>query len=196
MPDTLSISQVLVLIALANAALVLPMAILVKRDFARIGHVSWPVAIWTGIAMHGHALIAFSVAWFDRGSLFPLATWTILSGLGLTLAGAYVIYLGRKAYASVARVYGLKEDKLIERGIYRLSRNPQYFGYWLMFVGAALAAGSFWALVLAGLFAVFMHPYIRFVEEPHLRRHFGEEYKQYCGRVSRYFGKPHRAAVT
>ena len=192
MPDTLTITQFLVIVALANSVLVLPMALLVRRDFKRIGRVSWPVAIWTGVAMHGHALIAFAVAWFDQGSLYPVAALSLLGGLGLTLIGAYIIYLGRKAYANVARVYGLKEDELIERGIYRFSRNPQYFGYWLMFVGAALATGSIWALALAGLFAVFMHPYIRFVEEPHLRRHFGEDYQHYCERVARYFGQPRR----
>ncbi len=193
MPDAQSITQIAILVALVNAALVLPMAILVRRDFARIGRVSWRVAIWTGIAMHGHALIAFGVAWIDRGSLYPIATWSLIGGLGLTFAGAYAIYLGRKAYASVARVYGLKEDELIERGVYHYSRNPQYFGYWLMFVGTALATGSLWALLLAGLFAAFMHPYIRFVEEPHLRRHFGVNYEHYSDRVARCIGLPRHA---
>ena len=54
--------------------------------------------------MHGHAIIAFSVAWFDRGSLYPVALWALVGGLGLTFAGAYVIYLGRKARFVLALV--------------------------------------------------------------------------------------------
>lgn len=113
----------------------------------------------------------------------------------LTFLGGYIIYLGRKAYVSVACVYGLKEDELIERGIYRYSRNPQYFGYWVMFLGASIAAGSGWALLLAVLFAVVMHPYIRLVDESHLRRQFGADYISYCSRAARYMGWRRRKEV-
>ncbi|MAI91791.1 MAG: hypothetical protein CBB65_15260, partial [Hyphomonadaceae bacterium TMED5] len=60
-------AQWLVAAMIANAVLVLPMALLVRRDFVRLGRVSWPMAIWTGAAMHGHALASFALAFVDRG---------------------------------------------------------------------------------------------------------------------------------
>ncbi len=187
--------EILLTLAVINLSASLLLGFAVKRDFARSGHVSMPVAVWSGVAMHGHALITYTAAWLDRGSL-PLNTslhapvW--YGGLGLIMVGLAIIVLGRKAYASFKRVYGLSEDKLIENGIYRYSRNPQYFGYWMSFVGASLMGRSLWALVLAMIFALFIDLYIRWVEEPHLRRIFGANYKNYCERVSRYFGR-HRA---
>ena len=185
--ETLDMRNGLTAIMIANAVLALPMAVLVKRDFARLGRVSWPMAIWTGLAMHGHALATFAVAWLDRGSAYDPTLWSLMPGGAIIVLGAYVIYLGRKAYGDQARVYGLKENELIEHGIYRRSRNPQYLGYWLMFVGAATASGSLLAFLFAVAFALLVHGYITIVEEPHLKRHFGADYTQYCRRVGRYF---------
>ena len=180
-------AQWLVAAMIANAVLVLPMALLVRRDFVRLGRVSWPMAIWTGAAMHGHALASFALAFVDRGGLYTPGPLSLTGGTGVFLLGAFVIYLGRGAYGDQARVYGLKEDVLIEHGIYRRSRNPQYLGYGLMFLGAALAGGSGLALVFTLVFAGLVHLYIRYVEEPHLTRIFGGAYTEYCQRVGRYF---------
>lgn len=185
--EILDLRNTLITMMVANAILTLPMALLVKRDFARLGRVSWSVAIWTGLAMHGHALATFAMAWLDRGSAYGATLWSLLPGGAITVLGACVIYLGRKAYGVQARVYGLKENELIEHGIYRRSRNPQYLGYWLMFVGAAIASGSLLAFGFAFIFALLVHGYITIVEEPHLKRHFGADYTLYCQRVARYF---------
>jgi protein-S-isoprenylcysteine O-methyltransferase Ste14 len=182
--------EILLGLTALNLAVSIPMALAVKRDFTSLGRVSFPVAIWTGAAMHGHALVTFLLAWHDRGSLPFGPSWTIIGGWLLIVAGAAIIVAGRAAYASVKRVYGMKEDKLIEHGVYRWSRNPQYFGYWIMFIGAAIAGASVWTLVLAILFAVFVHLYIVLVEEPHLSIIFPDAYRAYCDRVSRYWGIP------
>ncbi len=182
--------QALLIYVAVNAVLSIFMARFVIRDFQRIRRVSVPVAIWTGVAMHGHALATFAMAWIDRGSLYALSYWTAAGGGLVLVIGAYIIFLGRSAYGDRARVYGLKEDELIDRGVYRWSRNPQYFGYWLMFVGAGLASGSWLTLAFAAAFAVFIDVYIRVVEEPHLKRVFGEAYSAYRQRVSRYWSLP------
>ena len=77
------------------------------------------MAIWTGAAMHGHALASFALAFVDRGGLYTPGPLSLTGGTGVFLLGAFVIYLGRRAYGDQARVYGLKEDVLIEQGIYR-----------------------------------------------------------------------------
>jgi len=184
--------DILLLLAAANAVLAIPMMLLWRRDFARLGHVSPFAAAWSGVVMHGHALITFALAWIDRGSMAAPTAATMIMGGALIVAGAGIIGAGRFAYGSQARVYGLLEDKLIESGIYRWTRNPQYFGYWMMFMGAALAGLSGWALALALAFAPAVHLHITLVEEPHLARTFGNDYRAYCARVARYFGPPRR----
>lgn len=60
-------AQLIIAAMIANAVLALPMAMLVRRDFARLGRVSWTMAIWTGAAMQGDALAIFVLAVVDRG---------------------------------------------------------------------------------------------------------------------------------
>ena len=85
-------------------------------------------------------------------------------------------------------VYGIGlEDKLIEHGIYKRTRNPQYIGYGTMFVGSAVAAGSTLALLSAFSFLMIIHVFITWVEEPHMKRTFGETFERYAGTVRRYW---------
>lgn len=76
--------------------------------------------------------------------------------------------------------------RLVVRGPYRLVRNPMYVGAGLALAGASL---FFESLALAGytvLFFVVTHLFVRYYEEPTLRRTFGAEYEVYCGRVGRW----------
>lgn len=172
---------------LLNGCLSIPFGILAKRSFAKNGKLTPFLAMWSGVAMHGHALMTFAIAWINRGTLYAPQFWTILPGLLVLTLGAYIIYLGRKAYGDQSRVYGLKEDTLITHGIYTRTRNPQYFGYGLMFFGAAIASGSMLAFVFVAVFALMVHLGVTKVEEPHLERVFGQRFLDYQLNVDRYF---------
>ncbi len=183
-PMVLALSVLMI----ANGLLAIPFGFMASRAFRRHGKLTGPLALWSGVAMHGHALMTFAVAWFDRGSLYSPGWPTTLLGAAVALGGAYIIFLGRKAYGDQARVYGLKEDALITSGIYQRSRNPQYFGYALMFLGASAAAGSLFSFAFVAVFALMIHSGITLVEEPHLERVFGDTFRNYKARVARYFG--------
>lgn len=159
---------------------------LAREEFSRHGKWSKPTAIASGVLMHGQALASWALAWVDRGSAYAPGVASLALGAVLFLIGAAVIAGGRLAYGSQARVYGLLEDTLIERGVYCRTRNPQYVGYALMFLGTAVAGGSAWAFAAVALFAGFIHLLVTRVEEPHLRDVFGEPYIAYCARVRRY----------
>jgi protein-S-isoprenylcysteine O-methyltransferase Ste14 len=181
-----SLIQLLLIYILANGAASLIFMVLARREFDRQGKWSALTAIASGLVMHGHALATWALAWLDRGGLYAPTIWGLAVGAVLFVGGGYVIYLGRSAYGSQERVYGLLEDELIERGIYKLTRNPQYVGYAAMFVGAGLAAGSGWALLSGALFMLIIHVFITRVEEPHLGVVFGAPYQAYSKRVRRY----------
>ena len=172
---------------ISNGLLSIPFGVLAKRSFAKNGNLTSFLGAWSGVAMHGHALMTFAIAWINRGTLYTPRYWAVLLGVVILLLGAYIIYLGRKAYGDQSRVYGLKEDALITQGIYTRSRNPQYFGYGMMFLGAAIASGSVLAFVFAAVFALLVHVGITKIEEPHLEQVFDLPFLEYKQRVGRYF---------
>jgi len=169
-----------------TAAASFPFMLRAHAEFERQGKWSPSTAIMSGIVMHGHFIATLALSWLDRGSLFALSLAGSIVGALLFIGGAVIIYLGRYAYGSQERVYGLLEDKLIQHGIYRHTRNPQYLGYSGMFLGASIAAGSGLALLSTLLFSVIIHVFITRVEEPHMRRTFGNFFDQYAQTVRRY----------
>ena len=108
-------------------------------------------------------------------------------GYGLTAFGA-LIGFGSMIWLGVRRSFGRHVGELVQEGPYRFSRNPQVAGGTLMVVGVALLWPSWYALGWAVLWPVMFHPMV-LTEEEHLQRVFGDEYRRYCRRVARYFGR-------
>lgn len=84
-----------------------------------------------------------------------------------------------------------KTDKteLVTKGIYKISRNPAFLGFDLMYLGILL---MFFNLVLyiVSLFAMLIfHLQIVNVEEEFLFEAFGDEYLRYKKKVCRYIGR-------
>jgi len=78
-----------------------------------------------------------------------------------------------------------RPDKLVTDGIFAYSRNPIYVAGALILTGQFLILSN-WILliyVLAG-FWLFHRQVLR--EEEYLRKHYGDDYTQYCRRVRRY----------
>lgn len=76
--------------------------------------------------------------------------------------------------------------RLVIVGLYKHIRNPQYVGVILVALGEAIVSGRTLLFVYAGILAIGYHLFVRFYEEPNLRRTFGEEYVRYCAVVSRW----------
>jgi protein-S-isoprenylcysteine O-methyltransferase Ste14 len=117
-----------------------------------------------------------------------LSIGIVLVGLGglLTVAGA-------RPFGSTARLYGVETGGLVEGGVYRFSRNPQYTGLTLLVAGIAAAGRSTVAVALAVVIGAAFWVWVVAVEEPHLREAFGDRYRGYCRRVPRFIGRPRGA---
>ena len=76
--------------------------------------------------------------------------------------------------------------RLVVAGLYKYSRNPQYVGVILVVLSEAVLSGRTLLFGYAVFLAVGYHLFVRFYEEPTLRRMFGEDYVQYCAVVSRW----------
>jgi protein-S-isoprenylcysteine O-methyltransferase Ste14 len=77
--------------------------------------------------------------------------------------------------------------RLVVSGPYRFSRNPDYLGQTLVAGGLGLLLTAPWVL-LALVPALLLVRYgVIAREERYLERRFGEEYRQFCARVNRWF---------
>jgi protein-S-isoprenylcysteine O-methyltransferase Ste14 len=112
-----------------------------------------------------------------------------LIGLVLVLPGAVIIVWCFVNF--VRRGYGTPAPydpprRLVVAGPYKCVRNPQYLGVILVTLGEALLSGRAILFGYSIVLAIGYHLFVRFYEEPTLRRTFGEEYVRYCAAVSRW----------
>jgi protein-S-isoprenylcysteine O-methyltransferase Ste14 len=78
---------------------------------------------------------------------------------------------------------------LVVNGLYSYVRNPMYVGVLLIISGWSLFFQSRRILFYGIAVGFFFHLFIVFVEEPQLRKRFGESYLKYCVDVSRWIPK-------
>lgn len=77
------------------------------------------------------------------------------------------------------------EDALVTGGPYRMSRNPMYLGWTLMYVGYCIRRNTSWPLVCLPPVIAITHQQIT-DEELELETTYGETYRAYRRRVPRY----------
>lgn len=70
-------------------------------------------------------------------------------------------------------------ERLVVGGIYRYVRNPMYLAVGATIVGQALLLGQLVLLIYAAAFGVTVFAFVRWYEEPSLRRRFGADYDVY-----------------
>lgn len=162
----------------------------VKKDYEEWGRLSTQASAvgWTLYVLH--AGLTLSAARNASGEQLPLgrasAGWF---GGVLMLSGAALFWAGVYEFRSFEQMSGLQAGNLVKSGPYRFSRNPQVVGWGVSLLGAALAGRSAQALLLAAAFFI-VHRLQAPIEERHLKRVFGEEYRHYSREVPRFLGLP------
>ncbi len=77
-------------------------------------------------------------------------------------------------------------EKLVARGFYQFIRNPVYVGLFLILFGEAILFRSTVLLGYSLLWLLALNLIVVFIEEPSLRRKFGESYDEYLKSVPRW----------
>ena len=95
----------------------------------------------------------------------------------ITIGYEYIERGGKKG-----KVYA---SRLVQGGVYALTRNPMYLGNGLIAIGMSLVAGA--PLIYLIVLPLFLYIYQAIIaaEETYLRRQFGAEYERYCASVNR-----------
>ncbi len=120
--------------------------------------------------------------------------------LFLTIPGACLILAGTVFYMKCAWDFAWigkgtpapidAPKTLIERGLYRLTRNPMYVGILMIVTGESLIFYSGVLFLYAVLLWLAFHLMVSLYEEPHLKKAFGSSYEEYCKQVPRWFCFP------
>lgn len=125
-----------------------------------------------------------TVGLLDWNSLDWPATLRWPSGLLMIIGGNLLAWAGVRQL-SLKTTSGSK-GPLVTDGLYRHSRNPQYLGDILIIGGWVLLSASMWVIPLClGAIAAFV--LTPFAEEPWLENLHGDDYREYCKQVGRFF---------
>ncbi len=152
-----------------------------RRDFRRFGRTTvLGVVLLLTAWLIPHLVLGYSMPLFP-----PPRTPVQWTGYGLMVLGVILALVPLRRFSS-RMVVGIDTKRLITSDIYRFSRNPQYTGYALFPLGYAMIGHTFLAYAGVALFVVLMHLTV-LVEEEHLERRFGDEYRRYRAKTPRYF---------
>lgn len=122
-------------------------------------------------------------------SLLPV--WARNIGVVLAIWGDVIFVLSVLTMRDSWRAGVSQTDKteLVTNGIYKISRNPAFLGFDLVYIGILLMFFN-WILFAVSIFATIMlHLQIVNVEEDFLGIAFGNEYLEYKKKVNRYLGR-------
>lgn len=107
----------------------------------------------------------------------------LILGIPLAASGALLVSWGVFTLG-VRNTSGLR-DGFVQDGPYRFTRNPQYLGDILLFVGLSLIANS-WLLWIAHGLLILVFLITPLTEETWLEEQYGEAYQEYKRGTSRF----------
>jgi protein-S-isoprenylcysteine O-methyltransferase Ste14 len=151
------------------------------------------VSVWRQVRAIGLLPVTVAVVvpglilWRDEAELgaWPLATaGIVLIAIGLVLVSWTVALFARIGKGTLAPWD--PTSRLVVVGPYRHVRNPMISGVLAVVLGEAALFGSVPLLVWFGAVFAVNAVYFPLVEEPGLRKRFGEDYEAYCAAVPRW----------
>lgn len=113
------------------------------------------------------------------------------SVLGFSVAMRCVWDFGRTGRGTPAPI--VPPERLVVVGFYRYVRNPMYVGFFLGWTGLWIVFGhaSRDALLILLVAVAAVALFVKFYEEPTLRKMFGADYEEYCRNVPRWIPRIH-----
>ncbi|MBS4727102.1 isoprenylcysteine carboxylmethyltransferase family protein [Mycobacterium sp. SM1] len=108
-------------------------------------------------------------------------------GVALCVAGLLVVLISLISFGTSFRV-GIdvdNPDELVTTGMFAISRNPIYVGIVLVLIGQFLVFPNWIPLAYLAAASWLIHRQV-LREEEFMRKHYGQQYVEYCKRVRRY----------
>lgn len=124
----------------------------------------------------------------EADRMIPVAPLVKYMGLGVALLGVVLFVLAMRTMQNSWRAGIVMDEQvlLVTQGIYRLSRNPAFLGFDLLYLGFAFAFSNWILMAVSLMGVVLMHLQIK-EEEHSLAQVLGEPYLLYKKQTPRYF---------
>lgn len=155
------------------------------QDYHTFGKLSWVGGLLHVLLFTVHGVFMAICLW--GGWNYRPFTWNFISYLGLFIAsGGFMLTIAAMNFFRTMRKHiGTHPGNLDTTGLYAWSRNPQLIGYGVFLGGLSLIWYNQW--IWAGLAAYALVAYAEaIIEEEHLIRLYGKEYKDYIQKVPRF----------
>jgi protein-S-isoprenylcysteine O-methyltransferase Ste14 len=100
--------------------------------------------------------------------------------------GTAVYIVGILLYSTAMFYFAIAQyDKPVTQGLYKFSRHPVYFSFFIIILGASFATGNFILLIMSVLYLICSWQ-IGKAEEQDCIKKYGEEYQKYAENVRRF----------
>jgi protein-S-isoprenylcysteine O-methyltransferase Ste14 len=147
-----------------------------------IAEVVFGIPFLVSVALH--FIVPFSLPQgMIRQVLIPIGIVLIITGVG-------IVVLARREFAHHDQPTdpGHPTTRIVQTGVFAISRNPLYLASVIVFLGIALALNILWGLITL-LASIFLCHYVLIIpEERYLTVKFGKEYEEYTASVHRWLG--------
>lgn len=154
------------------------------NETATAGVIARPPLLFLGTLLLGIAadrLLPSPFVLPGWGIRWIVASVLILVGVALAIAA-----IRNFSRAATPVPTNMPTRALVTSEIHGWTRNPIYVGFFLIYIGIAIAARSPWALILVLPLAVTIRYGVVAREEAYLERRFGDVYRDYKTRVRRW----------
>ncbi len=145
----------------------------------------WPPIVYTSATLAALGLsFVLPLPWFGSpiaDILFAAGVIAMLGAIALDLAAMNTLARGKTTIWPNRR-----SEHLVHAGPFTFTRNPIYLGNTTLMIGAGLAFGLIWFVVLAFVAAFITQKIAIEREEAHLDARFGKAYRDYRKKVRRW----------
>ena len=152
----------------------------------RMGEFKWSDLSKTAkiVMMIAHIIIMPFTIIYSFFLPLKLGTIWFYVGLPISILGIIMPFMAGVSFATAPL------DKPITTGVYRISRNPQYFSGFLQYLGIGISCLSWIFILCAVTWIISFHIEVVQSEEPSLIEKYGDAYKEYMNRTPRWIGIP------
>ena len=113
----------------------------------------------------------------------PVAILIVLAGFSLAIMAMQEF---RRASTTINPFHPEEASSLVDRGVFRYSRNPMYLGLLVDLIGWSIWLGNLYNLAVLAIFVAYITVFQIKPEEVVMKSLFGDAYADYCSKVRRW----------
>ena len=101
----------------------------------------------------------------------------------------FFLITGGMFFRSWSSGYINKDNELATDGPYSLTRNPLYFGNFILGLGIAVAGNNIYTYIIFFVYYLFFFPFLMVIEHRRMKSRFGHDYREWARKSNIFFPK-------